>query len=56
MRLYWVEIEGVGEVRLTGSHDEWRWLSMNQLDSVDWLASDIEALPLICENASSPSD
>ncbi len=45
MELWWctvVELPKVGD-----SHDELRWLTADELDTVDWLDADRDALPLV---------
>ena len=47
MRLFWSEVNPREDVKLTGSHDEFRWLGARELESVEWLTSDIAVLPLL---------
>ncbi|KQP25752.1 hypothetical protein ASF38_14480 [Aeromicrobium sp. Leaf272] len=47
MRLFWAELGPGAKVHLTGSHDEFRWLTAQDLPSVAWLESDVAALPRV---------
>ena len=52
LRLFWAEIF-VGNPRPGSDHDELRWLSADELDSVDWLDADREALSIVKDELSS---
>lgn len=39
MRLWFAALSG-GNAAITDSHDELRWLRVDELDTVDWLAAD----------------
>ena len=46
LRLFWAEIF-VGNPRAGSDHDELRWLSADDLESLNWLDADRAALPEI---------
>ncbi len=48
LRLFLAEIL-TGEPSPGESHDEVRWLSADELESVDWLDADRQALPIVAE-------
>ena len=52
LRIYLAEIF-VGTPKPGGSHDKLRWLPAEELDSVDWLEADREALAIVKEELSS---
>lgn len=45
MELWWCTLHG--QPRSGDSHDELRWLAADELDTVDWLDADRDALPAI---------
>ena len=52
LRIFWAEIF-IGTPTPGGSHDKARWLSADDLYSVDWLDADREALWIVAELLSS---
>jgi len=48
LRIFFAEIF-IGTPRPGESHDQMRWLSADELESVDWLEADREALAIVAE-------
>ena len=52
LRIFWAEIF-IGTPTPSESHDQIAWLAADELDSVDWLDADREALAIVADELSS---
>ena len=48
MQCYWAELKEDSHLKLL-EHEAAKWLSLDELDSVDWLPADVEVVRAICE-------
>ena len=48
MELWWCTVRG--EPLPGDSHDRTRWLSADEMHSVDWLDADLDAVPLVADH------
>jgi 8-oxo-dGTP diphosphatase len=53
LRLWFAELTS-GTPTLTGSHDELRWLSVGQLDDVEWLPADRDIVDRLRDRLATP--
>jgi 8-oxo-dGTP diphosphatase len=48
LQCYWAELRKGTHLKLL-EHEAAKWLSLNELDSVDWLPADVDVVRALCE-------